>query len=121
MIAECSLSRPVKRIDAAGSAPRRRLLMTAEEAVLLADELARAVRDHLGGEERYIHLLSELKADFEHLGKSGGEGLVIGNVETGDVRFVYGSGWLREVEWMDDTDPKPVIEDRRKEADREGR
>lgn len=97
--------------------------MTPEEASLLASELEGAVRDHLKGGERYIHLLSKLKADFEHLANedAGREGLVIGNVETGHVGFVYGSGWLREVEWMDDMDQEPVVEDRRKEVDREAR
>lgn len=97
--------------------------MTAEEAALLAGELERAVRDHLGGNERYTHLLSELKDDLERLAveKAGGEGLVLGNVETGAVRFVYGRNWFREVEWMDDEDLKPVQSDRRKEDDREAR
>ena len=97
--------------------------MTAGEAALLVSELEEAVRTHFPGEGLYLHLLSELRVDLERLAveQAGGEGLVLGNVETGHVGFVYGRNWFKEVEWMDDMDRKPVVDDGRKEGDREGR
>jgi hypothetical protein len=96
--------------------------MTAEQAALLVSDIQRAVHEHFPTDVGFTHLLASLKEAFELEAQKETEGdeLVIANAKTGEIRFAYGSSWLKEVEWMDDVVQTPVIVDRRKEDKREG-
>ena len=92
--------------------------MTAEKALLLVADLEEVVREHLPHDIEFIHMLASLRQALEEtsLRENEGDGLVMGNAETREVRFAYGHHQFEEVEWMDDEAHKPIIVDGRKEA-----